>query len=121
MAVLKNTLRLQCQNHALVLIWLSFPLSFPNDRTPFFPIRDRVRPEHVLLDHFGIHERIPYFGNGGTDGNLCLSDQCAFHIFSNSFFKCTYLVEGLEACERNLISVKEEHEFRRRTASPNQE
>src|SRR5450759_3969315 len=118
MTVLKHTLRLQLQNHALVLIWLSFPLSFPNDWTPFFPIRDSVRAEHVLLDHFGIHKRIPYFGNRGIDCNLCFSDQCAFHVFSNRFFKCHYSLGVLEACERNLNLVKKEHESRRRTASP---
>src|SRR6266581_2997071 len=95
MAVLEHTLRLQLQNHALVLIWLSFPLSFPNNWTPFFPIRDGVRAEHVLLDHFGIHERIPYFGNGSTDGNVCFSDQCVFHVFSNSFLQLQLFSEDL--------------------------
>src|SRR5258708_22614966 len=92
MAVLKHPLCFQLQNHALVLIGLSFPFALPNDWTPFFPIRDRVRAEHILPDHFGIHECIPYIGNGSTDGNVCFSDECAVHVFSNRLFKCTYPV-----------------------------
>src|SRR5689334_20373822 len=82
MAILKNMLWLQLQNHALILIRLSFPLASPNDRSTFVPVRDSARAEHVVFDHCGIDERIPYFGDRSVDFNLCFSNKCILHISS---------------------------------------
>ena len=67
MTVLKSSSRPDLKNYPLILIRLTLPLSSPSNRTAFTPVRDNIGAEHVLLDSFGIHQRIPDFFAGGAD------------------------------------------------------
>src|SRR5664279_2743279 len=67
MDVLDHLLFFYLQNFAGILICFSFPFSFPNNRAAFLPIRNDIRPEHVLLDYFRISEGVPHLSDGNVD------------------------------------------------------
>src|SRR5215475_708650 len=75
----ESSSRLHLEEGALVLVALALPLPFPDDRASFLPVRDDGRAKHVLLDCFGIYERVPDFGAGDVDGEIGSGDQIVTH------------------------------------------
>ena len=80
MTVLDCSSRLELKNHAFVLIRLTLPLSFPDNGAPFLPVRDNISAEHVLLDGFWIHKRIPDIGARSVYGNGSPGDEILVHM-----------------------------------------
>ena len=61
MTVLECSSRLELKNYPFVLIHSTLPSSSPNHRAAFTPVRDNIVAEHISLNGFGIHQRIPTF------------------------------------------------------------
>ena len=79
MTVLQNLSRLELKNYSFVLIRSTLPLSLPCNRAAFTPVRDNTGAEHVLLDGFGIHQRIPDFFAGSVNRYGSPGDQILLH------------------------------------------
>src|SRR5712692_10343883 len=69
MRVLECAARLEPKDDPLILIGAPFPLAFPDNRTPFPPVRDDAGPKHISLDRVGIHKSIPDLGDPDVDGD----------------------------------------------------
>src|SRR5712692_9957214 len=69
MRVLECAARLEPKDDPLILIGAPFPLAFPDNRTPFPPVRDDAGPKHISLDRVGIHKSIPDLGDRDVDGD----------------------------------------------------
>src|SRR5262245_51084531 len=79
MAVFEIMRRPEAEHDSLVLVRLALPFAFPIDRASFLPVRGDVCREHIFLDRFGIHERVPYDGRRGLDGRGGFRNQIVAH------------------------------------------
>lgn len=86
MTILNYSSRYEPEDHAPVLVCLPLPLALPNDPATFFPIRDDIRAEHILLDGCRGHECVPNFSNWSVNADFRSRDEATTYTTDRNIY-----------------------------------